>query len=162
MGVSRRHILQILGWGAFFLTSGISLAGFIRFLLPRVLFEKPSRVIIGKPELILGGGDRFRVFVQWKEEHAFWLVRDGRRIYAILARCTHLGCTPNWYPEDQVFACPCHGSRYNKHGVNIAGPAPRPLDRLKIGMDSRGRIYVDMAKTYKYTEFTKKGAYISL
>ncbi|MBW2329083.1 MAG: hypothetical protein JRF04_05620, partial [Deltaproteobacteria bacterium] len=36
---SRRTLLRRLGWGAFFTTIGVSVAGGLRFLFPRVLFE---------------------------------------------------------------------------------------------------------------------------
>ena len=44
---SRRTMLRRLGWGAFFTTLGISTAGGLRFLFPRVLFEPPSTFKIG-------------------------------------------------------------------------------------------------------------------
>ena len=62
-----------------------------------------------------------------------WIGRyeDGT-FFAILAICTHLGCTPNWIPADRKFKCPCHGSGFYIDGLNFEGPAPRPLDRVGI------------------------------
>lgn len=46
----------------------------------------------------------------------------------VIGICTHLGCIPNWEPENNVWHCPCHGGKYNACGENIFGPPPRPLD----------------------------------
>lgn len=38
-------------------------------------------------------------------------------------RCTHLGCRLTWNPEEESYDCPCHGSRFDKNGNKIDGPA---------------------------------------
>ncbi len=43
--------------------------------------------------------------------------------------CTHLGCPVS--RTERGFACHCHGSRYDDTGRPVAGPATRPLPRLK-------------------------------
>ena len=42
-------------------------------------------------------------------------------------RCTHLGCTLAFDPAEQTWDCPCHGSRYERDGQVIAGPARTAL-----------------------------------
>lgn len=42
-------------------------------------------------------------------------------------RCTHLGCALKWNENDNVYECPCHGSRFNKDGQLIDGPARKDL-----------------------------------
>lgn len=69
--------------------------------------------------------------------------------------CTHLGChvTGSDQPKpkfmasdvgkDVWFFCPCHGSHYNKYGVNTpSSPAPRPLDLFTYKVESDGTISV--------------------
>ena len=47
---------------------------------------------------------------------------------ALSARCTHLGCTVQYQPEQGRIHCACHGGVYDPHtGKNISGPPPRPL-----------------------------------
>jgi cytochrome b6-f complex iron-sulfur subunit len=52
--------------------------------------------------------------------------------YGISARCTHLGCTVDWNPNEDAFVCPCHGSRFDAEGQVIDGPANAPLTRVTV------------------------------
>ena len=67
---------------------------------------------------------------------------DGS-FFVLLAICTHLGCTPNWFAMDHEFKCPYRGSRFHRDGINDEGPAPRPLDRVKISKDAEGQLVGD-------------------
>ncbi|MBI5410105.1 MAG: ubiquinol-cytochrome c reductase iron-sulfur subunit [Nitrospirae bacterium] len=161
--ITRRSLLSLLGWGAFFTTLAISVPASIRFLFPRVLFEKPSTFKIGAPDdFRINGNSEHQVYETWKAEHSVWLVKEKNRIYAVHAKCTHLGCTPNWFPDEGVFKCPCHGSQFNRSGVNFAGPAPRPLDRLKISIGKDGMLVVDKSRVYTFNEFDKQGTYVEV
>ncbi len=134
-------------------------------MFPRVLLEKPHIFTIGTPTefKVPGGADfdgGYRVFEKWKEEQSVWIVREDDRMYAVHSKCTHLGCTPNWFPDEGVFKCPCHGSQFNSNGTNFAGPAPRPLDRFHIYYGDNGQINIDKSRTYTFKECNKPGAYL--
>ena len=165
--MGRRSFLRIIGWGSFFITFGISIIGTVRFLFPRVLFEQPSTFKIGSPDefKINTEPDKngvFQVNEGWKKEQSVWIVVDKNRIYALNAKCTHLGCTPNWFADERTFKCPCHGSQFHGNGVNFAGPAPRPLDRFKISIGDDGKIIIDKSRVYTFKEFDKPEAYLNI
>lgn len=40
-------------------------------------------------------------------------------------RCTHMGCSLKWNPQEHTWDCPCHGSRFEKDGTVIDNPAKR-------------------------------------
>jgi cytochrome b6-f complex iron-sulfur subunit len=61
---------------------------------------------------------------------------------ALYQKCVHLGCRVPWCQSSQWFECPCHGSKYNKVGEKVGGPAPRGLDRFVLTV-SGGNIVVD-------------------
>ena len=65
-----------------------------------------------------------------------FLVRDGDRVRALSATCTHLGCQVRWDREKSRFLCPCHGGAYDAQGRVIAGPPPRPLETIEARVDA--------------------------
>lgn len=50
---------------------------------------------------------------------------------AIEAVCTHQGCTITG-ADGATYVCPCHGSRYNRNGQVLAGPARAALRRYSV------------------------------
>lgn len=117
---------------------------FVRFLFPRTLFEPSTRFRIGFPsDFLLGVDERF------KQSRRIWVVRRPDKLFVIYARCTHLGCTPNWVETENKFKCPCHGSGFDIEGINFEGPAPRPLDRAQIELDAEGQIVVDTSRLFQ-------------
>jgi cytochrome b6-f complex iron-sulfur subunit len=133
-----------LAWTAVvgFLATGFLM--FLRFFFPRTLFEPSTRFRIGYPsDFALGVDERF------KQSHRIWVVRQPDKLFVISARCTHLGCTPNWIESENKFKCPCHGSGYDVEGRNFEGPAPRPMDRTHVELDAEGQIVVDTNRLYQ-------------
>jgi cytochrome b6-f complex iron-sulfur subunit len=118
---------------------------FFRFFLPRTLFEPATSFKIGYPEEYGLGVD-----TKFQQKYRIWVDRTPDRIFVIYARCTHLGCTPDWKPSENKFKCPCHGSGYDSEGVNFEGPAPRPMDRAHVEVAPDGQILVDVSKLYQW------------
>ena len=132
------------GWLAFTAASLAMLGATARFMFPNDLFEPPTRFKIGKPEEFDVGvvDERFKT-------RGIWVVREAKGIYVLSTTCTHLGCTPNWLQAEAKFKCPCHGSGFYKDGVNFEGPAPRPLERFKVGLATDGQIEIDKARKFQ-------------
>ncbi|MDD6058682.1 MAG: FAD-dependent oxidoreductase [Clostridiales bacterium] len=42
-------------------------------------------------------------------------------------RCSHMGCVLKWNREEQVWECPCHGSRFDKEGEVLDNPAMKRI-----------------------------------
>jgi cytochrome b6-f complex iron-sulfur subunit len=135
---------------------------FFRFFLPRTLFEPATSFKVGYPQDYGLGVD-----TKWQQKFRIWVDKTPDRLFVIYARCTHLGCTPDWKPAENKFKCPCHGSGYDSEGINFEGPAPRPMDRAHLELAPDGQILVNVAKLYQQpkgqpTQFNDDGAYIRL
>jgi len=141
----RRELSSIAGWVGVLGAFGLWNAGFFRFLFPRVLFEPSGIFRAGFPESLATG----EVSTRFVENERVWIVRDEKGVYALLARCTHLGCTPRWLEAEGKFKCPCHGSGFTKEGINFEGPAPTPLHRLRITLDDDGQLLVDKSQEFR-------------
>ena len=135
----RRRIIWSCVWG--FVAANVLM--FLRFFFPRALFEPSTVFKIGYPSDFQPGVDE-----RFKAADRIWVVREADRIFVIFARCTHLGCTPDWKPAEHKFKCPCHGSGYTPEGINFEGPAPRPMDRAHVELDATGQIIVDTSRLY--------------
>jgi Rieske Fe-S protein len=61
-------------------------------------------------------------------KHAIYRDEEGE-IHACSAVCTHLGCIVNWNSTEKTWDCPCHGSRFDRFGAVVNGPA---IKRLKL------------------------------
>jgi len=141
---TRRKFLGVISWASFIGAIHIMLIAFLRFMYPRVLFEPSPIFTAGFPNEYQVG----QVSEKYKESHRVWIVREEKGIYAILAICTHLGCTPKWLSAESKFKCPCHGSGFYKSAINFEGPAPRPMERLKVGLNDEGQLVIDRSKKY--------------
>lgn len=135
---------------------------FLRFFLPRSILEPSSVFRIGPP-----GDYALGVDTKWQQQYRIWVTKTSDRLFVIYARCTHLGCTPDWKASENKFKCPCHGSGYDSEGINFEGPAPRPMDRARVSLDAEGQVLVDTGKLFSWpkgeeSHFNDPDAYIPL
>ncbi len=141
-GLSRRRALKRLSaWGILVFLAAQAVI-WIRALFPRTRLEGPRFLRAGKiPDFQVGAVDQ-----RFLSSHRVWIVRTREGIYALYARCTHLGCTPAWVKTVKKFKCPCHGSGFALDGTNLEGPAPTPLERFPVSLDREGRLVVDLGR----------------
>jgi cytochrome b6-f complex iron-sulfur subunit len=142
---------------------GVNFLMFLRFFFPRALYEPNTVFSIGYPaDFGLGVDQRFLM------TNRVWVIKEPDRLFVVFARCTHLGCTPEWKPSENKFKCPCHGSGYDSEAINFEGPAPRPMDRAHVELDPTGKIMVDTSRLYVddpnagVNHFNDPGAFINV
>lgn len=135
---NRRRFFVALGSGALAVATagGLVLTG--EFLYPNVLLEPPSKFLVGKPDQFSSDS------VVYLPEARLFIFREKQGyFYALSSVCTHLGCIVNWKEQEGISACPCHGSKFKKHGEVIRGPAPRPLPHFAMSLTVDGFLQVD-------------------
>ena len=49
------------------------------------------------------------------------------KLHEMSAVCPHLNCLVRWNGSEKAWDCPCHGSRFDKLGNVLSGPANSPL-----------------------------------
>lgn len=151
-----------VGWVAFGGSVGVSIGpAFGRFMMPNVLEEPDPRVRVGKLQryMEMAPGEVNEDF----KPQGIWIIREEERIAALNIICTHLGCIPNWLPNDKKFKCPCHGSGYKQNGINFEGPTPRPLERFRVTLED-GVLVVDKSKKFQYElgQWEQSGSFIAV
>lgn len=139
--MSRRRFLRgsLIGGGAVLVGAGALGIG-------RMLFsgedERPKIGVVTIPnaDLPAVGADPLQ-----HDAGGFYLINNEDGALAMSWVCTHRHCTVPWNGDDREgpFRCPCHGSAFDRHGVRLSGPAPRPLDLLPLSFDSEGNARID-------------------
>lgn len=173
---TRRQFLLLMGALA---AAGATLFGgieLLKFMFPGATGEAPPKFKTDFTVTELTGGGSMKVNVISDTANRTTVVLDDAGIYAVYLVCTHLGCTPN-YVTDVVsgsgvdpkvaeergmrtgasaipngWACPCHGSRYYIDSTNFYGPAPRPMDWIKIEITPDKHFAVDRSAITVYRQ----------
>jgi menaquinol-cytochrome c reductase iron-sulfur subunit len=109
---------------------------------PWVDVASPDELPVGDPKQLDHVTTIQDGYLKAQSQNAVWAVKqpDGQ-VQVFSPRCTHLGCGYRWDGGEKQFKCPCHGSVFNIEGNVVAGPAPRPLDRLPSKVEN-GRLLV--------------------
>jgi len=148
---SRRTFLaQIIGGCVAFLATFFGIPAIGVIVGPALKREETTWLSIGDPDTFKEGVPtaanltvvRRDGWIETNEIKPVWVVRElGSQFSVFNGRCTHLGCAYRWRSELNQFACPCHGGVYSPSGNVLAGPPPRPLDRLETRVEG-GKLQV--------------------
>lgn len=118
----------------------LALDGVFRYLSYEEPPEFPKRITLETTETYSPGS------VTTVPQAKAWLIRDKRGLYAISGECTHLGCRIQ-HKDDNLFECPCHGSRFDLNGGVKAGPANSPLRHFEVSQTPDGKLVIDTQVT---------------
>ena len=136
---SRRDFLRLLTNAFFGLGGLLGLGGLIRFFSFQPDPGPPTEFDLG---LASNYSEDFPVM---RLDIPAIIKRTEEGVIAISLVCTHLGCTVEENKDGDGFTCPCHGSRYNKSGRVLEGPATKSLPRYRIEEQADGtlRLYTN-------------------
>jgi Rieske Fe-S protein len=89
----------------------------------------PVKLIAHVGEIPVGGST---VFAYPEDDRPCFLLRPAEDTYLAFSRlCTHHTCPVFYRPEQNVFACPCHGGVFSATtGKVLDGPPPKPLPEV--------------------------------
>ena len=134
--ITRRFFFGILGKVSILMALFAAAIGAFKAFIPQALYEPPSKFKVGKP-------DDYPEGITFLPENRLYIIRKGADFHAISAICTHLYCIVDWKPDQQEFYCSCHGSIFSQGGVNLTGPAPKPLPWYELSLAPDGSLVVD-------------------
>ena len=137
---SRRSFLSTMGFiglGSGFVSLIGVAQGVFAFWFPAAPYEPSKKSKIGLPEDFPKGETKMLTF----EKENVFVFHNDEGLYAMSARCTHVGCAVT--PTATGFICPCHGSKFDGNGKNTEGPAPTPLKWLAVSRAPDGQIVLD-------------------
>ena len=136
--VSRRWLLLKVG-ALFNAVVGVAVAvPVVKYLLSPVRPDDAykSWISLGSVDKFPVGKTRLAKFTnpvsrEWDGETdcvACWVRRISQKEFQVFAiNCAHLGCPVRWFPQSQLFMCPCHGGAYYADGSRASGPPERGL-----------------------------------
>ena len=136
--VSRRWLLLKIG-ALFNVVVGIAVAtpvvGYLLGPIRRKNFYN-SWISLGPLEQFPAGETRLATYVNpynhpWDgatDKTACWVRHISDSSFQVFAiNCAHLGCPVRWFPQSELFMCPCHGGVYYADGERASGPPERGL-----------------------------------
>ncbi|HTW46216.1 MAG TPA: Rieske 2Fe-2S domain-containing protein [Acidobacteriaceae bacterium] len=136
--VSRRWLLLKAG-ALFNAVVGIAIATpVVRYLLDPVRRKSfyNSWISLGPLNQFPAGETRLATYVNpyrqpWDgttDDTACWVRHISGSSFQVFAiNCAHLGCPVRWFPQSELFMCPCHGGVYYADGERASGPPERGL-----------------------------------
>jgi cytochrome b6-f complex iron-sulfur subunit len=121
-GATLATLFAACGGGASSPTSPSGMASALGVVAGRFASSRVQVTVAGSALAAVGGA----VLVE-STAGVFLLARTSESAFAAVeAVCTHEGCTITG-ADGAAYVCPCHGSRYNRSGQVLAGPARASL-----------------------------------
>ena len=142
-----RRLWQILGV--------VALAEFLWFIISLLRPSKEThKSRLAESLRVIGNVEEFPAgSVTPDRVNRLYIVREKDGAFLALSlTCPHLGCSVLWNAETQQFDCPCHSSAFDRRGVVLSSPAPRPLDYLPVIIEE-GKVKVDLGSMTKRKRF---------
>lgn len=147
--LSRRDFLK-LGIGALSALAMLEMGGVsLFFMQPRSLEGAFGSLVNAGPLDSFPAGS----VVEFPDGRFFLIHAPDGGFLAVYSRCTHLGCTISWEPNDNRFFCPCHASSFDTNGDVQNPPAPRALDLFAIIIEE-GQVLVDTGSITQRDDFS--------
>lgn len=145
--ISRRRFHAMTVWAVGgFISAAIALPAIAYIIDPALKSGKAqdwvrlgstSKVELGLPTLFKVTVEQQTGWIKNEQEISVYVLTDNGRDYAAMSNiCTHLGCRVRWVADRNQFFCPCHNGQFDKEGLVVAGPPPRPLDRYEVKVES--------------------------
>lgn len=136
--VSRRWLLFKAGIALNGVVGLVLAVPFLRYLLApwRKDASFNTWISLGRLDMFPEGETRLAFYTNpsrnsWDGETdniACYVRRESASEFKVFAiNCAHLGCPVRWFPQSQLFMCPCHGGVYYADGSRASGPPERGL-----------------------------------
>jgi menaquinol-cytochrome c reductase iron-sulfur subunit len=144
--ISRRrfHAMAIWAIGGF-ISAGMAVPALAYIIGPAlqstqaqewVRLGSTSKVELGVPTLFKVTIEQQTAWIKNEQEISVYVLTENGRDYVAMSNiCTHLGCRVRWVTERNQYICPCHNGQFDKQGLVVAGPPPRPLDRYSVRVE---------------------------
>lgn len=148
---SRRSFMRWATLGAVAVAGAEFSLVFVRFFWPNKTEAFGSEILVGTKDALPKVGEA----PMKNDPGRFWLLNNQDGLIAFYWKCTHLGCTVPWIEAEKQFHCPCHGSLFDRQGIVVGGPAPRPLDIMEVKLQGNN-VIVNTGKITQRTGFDPK------
>jgi menaquinol-cytochrome c reductase iron-sulfur subunit len=153
-GLSRRELLMKMGILLNGIVAAVLAVPIIRYILSPVARERKqgyeSWLSLGELTQFPAGQTRFATYRNpivnlWDGKTGdipCWVRNvDGNTFQVFAINCAHLGCPVRWFPQSNLFMCPCHGGAYYQDGSRASGPPERGLFQYHYKIED-GKLFI--------------------
>jgi menaquinol-cytochrome c reductase iron-sulfur subunit len=152
--LSRRQLLMKVGILLNGIVAAVLAVPIIRYIFSPVARERKqgyeSWLLLGELTEFPAGQTRFATYRNpivnlWDGKTAdipCWVRNvDGQTFQVFAINCAHLGCPVRWFPQSNLFMCPCHGGAYYQDGSRASGPPERGLFQYHYKIED-GKLFI--------------------